>query len=233
MSETKLTKEDKHRQTGRTTQQMLDAPKDAIYVVPGVHLRYFKDIARFIDRSDLQIEPSSWLWPGAAIGLNRKVVIDHYLWYNCSSRSLDGIQALAVRNLLHPAFAMGEVLSNPSNAENKEREESTDPGKTKLFVILELIDLGDRIIGIFSSYEKAKKSFDDLVKAWNEELVAGEDADNPPYRIEEEILDGLSNVNRCIRDHQRVAGLKEYNQRLRQAVLEYLKKIEKNLSRGS
>lgn len=49
------------RGTGRTTKQMQDAPKGAIYVWVNQHLDYPRDLARKVGREDLQIVSPMYL----------------------------------------------------------------------------------------------------------------------------------------------------------------------------
>lgn len=49
------------RQTGRTTRQMLAAPKNSFYVWANESLSYPRSLAMKLDRNDLQIKPLSWL----------------------------------------------------------------------------------------------------------------------------------------------------------------------------
>lgn len=52
---------DKRRGTGRTTKQMQNAPKGAIYVWVNQHLGWPRDLAASLGRDDLVIVPPSYL----------------------------------------------------------------------------------------------------------------------------------------------------------------------------
>lgn len=68
----------KVRQTGRTTQQLKDAPQGAIFVWCNGRVDYPQNIARDMGRDDIRIKPFSWLEERNILGLRDiKVVIDH------------------------------------------------------------------------------------------------------------------------------------------------------------
>lgn len=66
------------RQTGRTTQQMLEAPRGAVYVWCNSRMAYPRALADHIGRGDLHIMPLSWLCQRIALkpGLGG-IVLDH------------------------------------------------------------------------------------------------------------------------------------------------------------
>lgn len=70
---------DPERGTGRTTRQMLDAPKDAIFVWCNGHLGYPLSLARHLGRSDLRIASPQAYEAGRMAGLRNCVVIDHWI----------------------------------------------------------------------------------------------------------------------------------------------------------
>lgn len=65
------------RGTGRTKNQMAQAPADAVFVWCNSNLFYPKKLALHIGRSDLQIKPRNWVMSQQWMGLRRAVVIDH------------------------------------------------------------------------------------------------------------------------------------------------------------
>ena len=69
---------DHKRQSGRTTQQMIEAPQDAMYIWVNGRLTYPKSLAKFLNREDLQIVSPQWViekrWMGHR---DLKVVMDH------------------------------------------------------------------------------------------------------------------------------------------------------------
>lgn len=65
------------RQTGRTTQQMKEAPKGAVFVWNNNHLHYAHGLAHKLGREDLRIVSPSWLHQGHYRGLDVDVVLDH------------------------------------------------------------------------------------------------------------------------------------------------------------
>ena len=79
------------RQTGRTTEQMLSAPPNSVFVWVHGDLLYPKQIARKLGRLDLKIVGPQWLergWIGVRIpGL----VIDHAARQNMTQIQLENI----------------------------------------------------------------------------------------------------------------------------------------------
>jgi hypothetical protein len=66
------------RQMGRTTKQMLDAPKGAVFVWCNSALTYPKILAHGLKRDDLTVLPLSWLEPRNVMGRQfAGVVVDH------------------------------------------------------------------------------------------------------------------------------------------------------------
>lgn len=88
--------------TGVTTRQMLDAPRDAVYVWPVARsLSYAISLARYLGRTDLMVMASvEVLRPERVYEGNRPVVIDHMVdhW-----RNREAIHTLRARGLLHPS----------------------------------------------------------------------------------------------------------------------------------
>lgn len=70
-----------YRQTGRTTQQLENAPQGAIFVWCNGNLRYPQDLAQWLGRTDIKIKPFRWLDEHNVRGLRgTKVVLDHAVW---------------------------------------------------------------------------------------------------------------------------------------------------------
>lgn len=89
------------RQSGVTTRHMREAPQGAIYVWVNGHLNYPKALAQSLGRSDLEIQPPSWLSRRAVAGLERPVVIDHaFWWFPRDSQNKDAFDYLVNRGLL-------------------------------------------------------------------------------------------------------------------------------------
>lgn len=63
------------RQSGRTTQQILDAPRDSVYVWCNSQINYPLRLAEYLDRSDIHVVPLSWLRNGNLY--DGPLVIDH------------------------------------------------------------------------------------------------------------------------------------------------------------
>jgi len=68
------------RGTGRTTKQMETAPKGAIFVWLNSDLTCPRNIARKINREDLQIVAVSWITREHLLGRKNKIVVDHAAW---------------------------------------------------------------------------------------------------------------------------------------------------------
>lgn len=65
------------RRQGRTQSQMMDAPRGAIYVWVNGALGYPIDLARSLDRTDLEIVSPAWITHSRLAGINRVVCVDH------------------------------------------------------------------------------------------------------------------------------------------------------------
>ena len=80
--------------TGKTTKQLIKAPKNAIFVwYANTHAPYIKDLRNKLGRHDIKIKPRSWLLgrhtPWRAIGEKcLDVVIDHALEVSKNEKSL-------------------------------------------------------------------------------------------------------------------------------------------------
>jgi hypothetical protein len=83
------------RQTGRTTRQMLDAPKGAIFVWPNVDLHYPRQLAKRIDREDLLIRSLSWLRREKVLGQRfSAIVFDHQAWNLFKPENIEALDYL-------------------------------------------------------------------------------------------------------------------------------------------
>lgn len=65
------------RQSGRTTQQILNAPDNAVYVWCNSRLMYPILLAKHLDREDIYFVSPSWLVPNRAWAVDLPVVTDH------------------------------------------------------------------------------------------------------------------------------------------------------------
>ena len=75
------------RQTGRSTEQMRAAPRDAIYIWPTSRsLTYAKNLARNLGRFDLRIETPDFIDRQAWRVLRVPVILDHAAWAFMSDR---------------------------------------------------------------------------------------------------------------------------------------------------
>lgn len=89
---------EKDRGTGRTTKQMKEAPKGAVYVWCNKEVWYPQRLAEKLGRKDLQIEPRSWLTSERWRGLNLKgLVLDHAVREQWTSREVVAWQQARAR----------------------------------------------------------------------------------------------------------------------------------------
>lgn len=66
------------RQTGRTTQQIADAPRGAVFVWCNSCTWYPQELARKLGRDDLVVRPMSWLQSRNVMGRDFPgVIVDH------------------------------------------------------------------------------------------------------------------------------------------------------------
>lgn len=67
------------RRTGKTTQQMLDAPKKAYYIWPNKALGYPRALAQSLGRKDITVCTVDFFGPrsGKGRGLRVDIVVDH------------------------------------------------------------------------------------------------------------------------------------------------------------
>lgn len=64
-------------QSGRTTSQMMQAPRDAFYVWCNRYLDYPKKLANFLGRTDLKVIRPDQLTDGTTRGCFVPIVVDH------------------------------------------------------------------------------------------------------------------------------------------------------------
>jgi hypothetical protein len=93
------------RQTGRTTQQMIDAPPGAVFVWVSDDFSYPRQLAKKIGREYLLIKSISWLhMPNAASSLVLRkappaVVIDHEAKNRLNSANIRAVEYLQSRSI--------------------------------------------------------------------------------------------------------------------------------------
>lgn len=89
---------DQVRRKGATTKQMTEAPQYAVFVWMHGDLEYPRDLARHLQRDDLEIVSPMWLDNRRWMGLRlRGVVVDHaVLLSEAQWRSLQGARAKVV-----------------------------------------------------------------------------------------------------------------------------------------
>jgi hypothetical protein len=87
------------RQTGRTTQQMNDAPLGAVFVWCNSHLSYPQAMAKTLERDDLVVRPLSWLERRNVMGRTFPgVVVDHAA--HCDAEAHEALHYLRTRGVL-------------------------------------------------------------------------------------------------------------------------------------
>ncbi len=85
-----------HTQTGRTSQQMTDAPPGSVYVWCNDRTDYPLDLARHLGRKDLRVRPLSWLDLRTVAGSScPAVIVDHAA--HLSDRARDALRYLSIR----------------------------------------------------------------------------------------------------------------------------------------
>lgn len=83
------------RQSGRTTKQIVEAPRFAVYVWVNHHLTYPKGLARYLGRDDITFVSPSWLSMRTSRMNTRPIVVDHEANFRLS---YDEMQALYEAN---------------------------------------------------------------------------------------------------------------------------------------
>ena len=73
---------------GRTSQQLLDAPRGATFVWCTNNMAYVRALARHLGRMDLDIRPKQELIPVLRSGRRAPIVVDHALWMTTEERRL-------------------------------------------------------------------------------------------------------------------------------------------------
>jgi hypothetical protein len=96
-----LMKITKRRQIGTTTKQILEAPRDAVYVWVNDVTGYPKYLAQKLGRTDLKVVPLSWLTGRSWQGFQKSVVVDHAVDKTAFTvRHYDAFYYLQARGLL-------------------------------------------------------------------------------------------------------------------------------------
>lgn len=65
------------RNLGKTTKQLIDAPKNSIYVWVNGKVDYPKRLAAYLGRDDIKIVPQSFIGDQKLRGINNPIVLDH------------------------------------------------------------------------------------------------------------------------------------------------------------
>jgi hypothetical protein len=90
--------DDKLRQTGRTTKQMLAAPPGAVYVWCNTSLGYPRNLARALCRHDLVVVGPNWLNTSMrGMSPDTHVVFDHAFWGMATREQQDGARYAHLR----------------------------------------------------------------------------------------------------------------------------------------
>jgi hypothetical protein len=88
-----------YRGTGRTTQQMTDAPLGAVFVWCNSALHYPEALARQLGRDDLVIRRLSWLERRNVMGRTFPgVIVDHAA--HCDAEAYEALNYLRTRGVL-------------------------------------------------------------------------------------------------------------------------------------
>ena len=80
------------RGTGITTKQILNAPKDAIFIWVNDSLFYPRNLAISLNRADIEIHPPSFLSYHRLKGNLREIVIDHAAFFSLTESQFDSYQ---------------------------------------------------------------------------------------------------------------------------------------------
>ncbi len=72
---------------GRTSQQLLDAPRAATFVWCTNNLSYVRALARHLGRTDLVLVSKQGLEHGLCNGRRGLIVVDHALWLTTEERA--------------------------------------------------------------------------------------------------------------------------------------------------
>lgn len=87
------------RQTGRTTQQMNDAPLGAVFVWRNSRTSYPMALAKTLGRDDLVVRPLSWLERRNVMGRTLPgVVVDHAA--HCDAEAYEALNYLRIRGVM-------------------------------------------------------------------------------------------------------------------------------------
>lgn len=82
-------------QIGITSNQIKSAPVGAIYICPGIDMRYQESLGKYLGREDISFKPLSWFRQENVIGKKWPTIIfDHYIRISPEHRELiDMIQS--------------------------------------------------------------------------------------------------------------------------------------------
>lgn len=87
------------RQTGRTTNQMVEAPPDSVFVWVNAHTGYPRDLAARLGRKDLRVVGPDWLNAGReGMTYRGSVVVDHAALYWLSDEQWETYQIIQHRS---------------------------------------------------------------------------------------------------------------------------------------
>lgn len=88
------------RQSGTTTKQMQEAPIGAVFLWGNSAILYATHLARYLDRTDLQIVGPSWLQGAMGLAHDTQIVVDHAAWDQLTTNEL-----VTLDMLLHRSFS--------------------------------------------------------------------------------------------------------------------------------
>lgn len=84
------------RRTGNTSKQIREAPQGAVFVWCNHHIWYPRELAKFLKREDLDIQPPNWIKTENIQGRTfRGIVVDHAAQLRPSERNLLAIARIA------------------------------------------------------------------------------------------------------------------------------------------
>jgi hypothetical protein len=74
--------------SGKTTEQIRNAPEGAIYIWPNNSLSYPREIAVAFGRHDITFVSPAWIRPECFYGKSNPVEVDHAAWYALTVQQL-------------------------------------------------------------------------------------------------------------------------------------------------
>jgi hypothetical protein len=88
-----------YRQSGRTTQQMTDAPLGSVFVWCNSRTAYPRELAKTLGRDDLQVVPLLWLDGRNVRGRTfNGVIVDHAA--HCGTEAYEALNYLRERGVM-------------------------------------------------------------------------------------------------------------------------------------